>query len=409
MKRSGGGGVTEPRIDEVSPSAEAGVFRPPDRLERLPGYPLADVPETVAALQRAGRSVLDLGAGDPGLQVPGVAVDALREAASDPRRHGYAFQRGLPAFRRAVTDWMERRYGVAPDPDHELLPLLGSKEGIAHLALAVLDPGDGVLVPDPSYAAYLGGSLFAGARVERVKLEAGNGFRVPPERVLAADGPLRLVYLNYPNNPTGATVDRGYLAEMVRACRERGAVLAHDNPYAELCFDGYRAPSLLEVPGGSEGGVEFHSFSKSFNMTGWRLGWAAGDADVLRALARVKSYFDTGVFLAVQAAGAAVLDGAEPFLEKQRATVAARRNAAVEAFRAAGFRVETPRATLYLWLPVPTDESSAAFASRALSTEGVILLPGSALGDGGEGYVRAALTLDPDRYDEAANRLARLV
>lgn len=384
-------------------------FRPPGRVRRLPGYPLADVPEIVERLEREGRSVIDMGAGDTRLPVPEAAVEALRKGASDPRLHGYAFQRGLPRFRQSVSDWMERRFGVRPDPDREVLPLLGSKDGIAHLALSALGPGDVALVPDPSYAPYVGGSRLAGARIERVRLEAEEGFRVPPERILEAAGKLRLVYLNYPNNPTGATVEPSYLEAVAEACRKRGAVLAFDNPYAELCFGDYRAPSVVDVAGTRAGAVEFHSFSKSFNMTGWRLGWAVGDADVLRTLARVKSFFDTGAFLAVQAAGAAVLDAAEPFLEAQRHTLVRRRDAAVRALRSAGFEVEVPRATLYLWIPVPTDETSAAFTRRALSEEAVVLLPGSALGDGGEGYVRAALTLEPEAYAEAGRRLARLL
>ena len=382
-------------------------FRPPERVRELPRYPLADVPRIKARLAAEGREVLDLGAGDSGLPVPDLAVEALREAAGDPSLQGYGFQRGLPEFREAVSDWMERRYGRRPDPETEVLPLIGSKEGIAHLALAVLGRGDGALVPDPGYAPYFGGSHFAGARVERAPLRAEHDFRIPPERIREAADPLRIVYLNYPNNPTGATVGLDYVEAVAAACTERGAVLCYDNAYAEIGFDGYRPPGLLEIPDGLEAGLEFHSFSKSFNMTGWRLGWAVGAAPLVAALERVKTFFDTGPYLAIQAAGAAVLRNAERYLEENVARLRARRDAAVAAFREAGFRIDPPRSTLYLWMPVPTDESSEAFARTLLEQEAVVLMPGSSLGAGGEGYVRAALTLPEDRYAEAAERIRR--
>lgn len=385
---------------------DAGGFRPPDRLVELPDYPLADAPELKERLRSEGRDVIDLGAGDPGLPVPEAAVRALRAAAGDPGLHGYAFQRGLPEFRRAVSGWMEERFGARPDPDRQVLPLLGSKEGVAHLAAAVLDPGDRVLVPDPGYAAYLGGPRLTGARVERVPLRPDEGFRVPPRRIRDAEGPLGLVYLNYPNNPTGATVDRGYLEEVVDACRSRGAVLAWDNPYAEVYYGEYRPPGLLEVEGGAGAGVEFHSFSKAFNMTGWRLGWACGSSGVLAALARVKSFYDTGAFLPIQAAGAAALREGAAYLDENRSRLRRRRDAAVDAFRDAGFDVRAPRATLYLWIPVPDGGASEPFARRALSEEAVLVMPGSALGEGGEGWFRVALTQPPGRYVEAADRLA---
>lgn len=391
------------------PEIAEGGFRPPDRLRELPEYPLADAPEIKERLRSEGRDVIDLGAGDPGLPVPEAAVRTLRAAAGDPGLQGYAFQRGLPEYRRAVAGWMERRFGRRPDPDREILPLVGSKEGVAHLAAAVLDPGERVLVPDPGYAAYLGGAHLTGAHVDRVPLRPEDGFRVPPARIREAEGPLGLVYLNYPNNPTGATVDRDYLRSVVEACRDRGAVLAWDNPYAEVYYDDYRPPGLLEVAGGEETGVEFHSFSKSFNMTGWRLGWACGSVPVLDALARVKSFYDTGVFLPVQAAGAAALREGEDYLVENRSRLRRRRDAAVEAFRGAGFEVTPPKAALYLWMPVPGGSDAEGFARRVLEEAAVLLMPGSALGDGGEGFVRVALSEPPERCAEAADRIAELL
>jgi LL-diaminopimelate aminotransferase len=390
-------------------STGRGSIPAPERLTGLPGYPLAGIPEAKARLAAEGREVIDLGAGDPGLPVPQVAIEALGEASANPALQRYAFQRGLPELREAIADWMARRYGRRPHPEREVLPLIGSKEGLGHLAFAALDPGDRALIPDPGYAPYFGGPYLAGAVIERCPLLAENGFLLPPERVRQCEGDLRLVYLNYPNNPTAAVADRDYLSEMVRISRERGALLVYDNAYAEIAFDGYRPPSLLEIDGGLESGLELHSFSKSFNMTGWRLGWACGSAEWIQRLSRIKSFFDTGPYLPIQAAGAAVLADAEEFLAGNLTHLAARRDAAVEAFAAAGFSVTTPRATLYLWMPVPTRESSAEFCHRLLETEALVLLPGSALGEGGEGYVRAALTIPPERYGEASERARRIL
>jgi len=379
----------------------------PRRLSSLPPYPLAGIPEARARLLAAGRDVLDLGAGDPGLPIPGRAVDALREAAGRPELQSYGFQRGLPAYRRAIASFMERRYGRALHPDREILPLIGSKEGLALAAFAALDPGDTALAPDPGYAPYFGGPHLAGARLERVRLGPETGFTVPPEAILDAPGTLGLVYLNYPNNPTGATVERPYVAACVDACARRGALLAYDNAYAEIGFAGYRPPGLLEVEDGLECGIEFHSFSKSFNMTGWRLGWACGSAAWIARLAKVKSFIDTGPYLALQHAGAAVLEDAEPYLARNVMLLEERRDAAVAAFRGAGFDLEPPRGALYLWMRIPTGEPARDFALRVLEEQAVVLLPGSALGAGGEGYVRAALTLPVEGYEEAATRVAR--
>ncbi|MFV1986667.1 MAG: aminotransferase class I/II-fold pyridoxal phosphate-dependent enzyme [Gemmatimonadota bacterium] len=380
---------------------------PPERLRSLPPYPLAGIPEAKARLAAEGRKVLDLGAGDPGLPVPAVAVEALREAAGRPALQKYAFQRGLPDFRRAIVDFMRRRYGVALDADHEVLPLVGSKEGLAHLAFAALDEGDTVVVPDPGYAPYFGGPHFAGAVIEPVPLRADEGFLLPPEAVLAAPGNVGLTYVNYPNNPTGATAEASYVQEIMEATKRRGGVFAYDNAYAEIAFDGYRPPSLVEIDGWQECGIEFHSLSKSFNMTGWRLGWACGSSELIARLTRVKGFFDTGPYLGIQYAGAAVLDAAESFLVGQVERLSARRDAAVEALSAIGLGVSAPRATLYLWFEVPSEESSREFTLRLLEQEALVLLPGSGLGSAGEGYVRASLTLPRDRYGEVAARIAR--
>lgn len=394
-------------MDDTTAATPGGrqAWAPPGRLEGLPPYPLADVPDIKARLLGEGRTVIDLGVGDPGLPVPEVAVETLREAVGNPALSKYGFQRGLPGYRQAISGWLSRRFGADVDPDLEVLPVIGSKEAIALTAFAVLDPGDSVLIPDPGYAPYFGGPYFAGADVIRYGLRAEEGYLIPPDAIRQARGRLRLVYINYPNNPTSAVAEADYLQEVVNACRERGAVLLFDNAYSEITFDGFRAPGLLDLEGGREVGLEFHSMSKTYNMTGWRLGWATGDRRLIGALRRVKTFFDTGAFMALQAAGAAVLEDPDEYIRFNLGHLGRRRAAAVAAFRAAGLDVMTPRGTLYLWFPVPGDEKSEDFCRRLLIESGVVLLPGSAMGPGGEGFVRASLAIHEDRWEEAGRRI----
>lgn len=378
-------------------------------MARLPGYPLADVPRIRRELLAAGVDVIDLGAGDADLAPPPAAVAALREAVGDQAFSRYPFQLGLPAFREAVARFMARRFGVEVDPVHEVLPLIGSKEGIAHLGLALLDPGDVVVLPDPGYQAYRGGAVLAGADPHPVALRPENDFLIPLEGLdPAIRDRVRMLVLNYPNNPTAAEAPPEYLRAAIAACAEWDATLVHDHAYSEIAFDGYRPPSILEFDGARERAIEFHSLSKTYNMTGWRLGWAVGNRDLIAALSRVKTFTDTGAFLAVQAAGAAALDDADGWVAGNVEVFRSRRDAAVTAFRAAGFEVRSPRATMYLWIPVPGSEPSEAFARRALIDEGVVVLPGASLGEGGEGFFRIALTSEPARLAEAARRLERV-
>ncbi len=375
----------------------------------LPPYPLAGMAEVRRELESRGVDIIDLGAGDADLAPPPQVVEALTRAAGDTAMSRYAFQSGLPALRRALAGWMEKRFGVALDAQKELLPLLGSKEGIAHLPLALLDPGDVGVMPDPGYQAYQGGVLLAGGEPWKVALRPENDFLIPLDDIPGDVAErTRILYLNYPNNPTAASAPPAYLEEAVAWCRERGAVLVYDHAYSEIAFDGYRPPSILELDGARDVAIEFHSFSKTYNMTGWRLGWAAGGAELVGALARVKTFVDTGAFLAVQAAGAAALGAWEAWVPGNVATFQRRRDAAVEGLRAAGFDVRVPRATLYLWVPIPGDEPSEAFARRALEGEGVVVMPGASLGDGGEGFFRVALTCSEARLREAAERLGRV-
>lgn len=378
------------------------------RLSLLPGYPLADLPARKRQLIESGVDVIDLGAGDADFPPPAEVIEAMQRAVAETRLGKYGFQQGNPNFRRAAADWVARRFGARFDPTTELLPLIGSKEGLSHLALAVLDPGDVAVVPEPGYQAYLGGTVLAGGEPYVAPLRRENDFLVElaeiPEPVLRR---VKLVYLNYPNNPTAAVAPRDYLERTVALCRERGITLAYDNPYCDLTYDGYRAPGIFEIPGARECAVEFHSLSKSHAMTGWRLGFAVGAAPFITALTRVKSYVDTGPWLAVQEAGAYALDHAERLVPPLVRELEARRDAGVAALREAGFQVESPRAAMYLWVALPDGLPSALLAREALEGDGVVTLPGSAFGPGGEGYFRVALTVPAPRLREGILRLGQ--
>jgi LL-diaminopimelate aminotransferase len=378
------------------------------RVQSLPGYPLAQIPTIKRRLIAAGIDVIDLGAGDNDAPPPAVAVEAMAAALLDPAFSKYGFQQGLPAFRQAASRWMERRFAVRFDPATETLPLIGSKEGLSHLPFAVIDPGDVAIVPEPGYQAYLGGALLAGAEPYIVPLRPENGFLLELEQVPAAVlRRAKIVFINYPNNPTAAVATPEYLERTVALCRKHGILLAYDNAYCDLTFDGYRAPSIFEIPDSREVAIEFFSLSKSFSMTGWRLGFAAARPELSGALPRVKSYVDTGPFLAVQHAGAAALDRAEELVVPIRTELQRRRDAAVTALRAAGFALESPQAAMYLWIALPAGVPSAAFATRALEETGALVLPGSAFGPAGEGFFRIALTVGADRLRTAAERLGR--
>ena len=305
---------------------------------------------------------------------------------------------------------MKKRFSVDLDPAREILPLIGSKDGIAHLPFGFLNPGDAALIPDPGYQPYKGGVWLAGGDPILVPLRPENDFLLSLEDLSAADvARAKILYLNYPNNPTTALAPREYLRDVVAFCHANDLLLVYDNAYSEVAFDGYRPPSILEIDGGREVSLEFHSFSKTFNMTGWRMGWVAGDPDLVAILAKVKSFTDTGAFLAIQAACAAALRAWDEWVPANIETFRRRRDAAVQAFSAQGFTVSSPKATMYLWIPVPTGEASMDFCRRALEQEGVIVLPGSSMGAGGEGFFRVALTTSEERLRSAATRLGRLM
>lgn len=375
------------------------------RFGDFPAYPLAHIPARKKALIEAGVDVIDLGAGDADLAPPSAAVVALQRAVEIPAMQRYGFGLGYVPFREAITAWMAMRFGQHFDPMTEIVPLLGSKEGLAHVAFAYVGPGDVGIIPEPAYQAYLGGTLLSDAQPYVYALRPRTDFLVEldeiPRDILART---RVLYLNYPNNPTAAIAPMAYLERVVKTCRDRDILLVYDNAYSEMGFDGYVPPSIFEVDGARDIAIEFHSLSKSYNMTGWRCGWAVAKPEIASALAKVKSFTDTGQYMGIQAAGVAALESWADFVPGNRATFQSRRDAAVTAFRANGFSVETPRATMYLWMPLPDGLAAKEFADQLRETAGVIVLPGSGFGDGGEGFFRISFIQSPERIAEAARR-----
>ncbi len=379
-----------------------------DRLQRLPGYPLAEIPSIKRRLIASGVDVIDLGAGDNDAPPPADVVREMTAALTDPAMSKYGFQQGYAGFRRAASDYLTRRFGHRFDPATEILPLIGSKDGLAHLPFAFVNPGEVVILPEPGYQAYIGGAMLSGAEPYVYPLTAGDGFLLDLDRVPAAVlDRTRLVFINYPNNPTAAVAPLEYLERTVAICRARGIVLAYDNAYCDLVFDDYRAPSIFDIAGAREVAIEFFSLSKSFSMTGWRIGFAAGNKELIAALAKIKSYTDTGPFLAIQRAGVVALDRAEEFVEPIKAELTRRRDAGVAALEAIGLDVTSPKAAMYLWVPLPEGMPSASFTRHALERHGVVTLPGSGFGPAGEGYFRIALTVGAGRLTEAIGRLGQ--
>ncbi len=376
------------------------------RIRDLPPYLFAEIDRRIEEKRRQGVDIISFGVGDPDLPTPPHVVEALCEAAHDPENHRYPSYRGMPRFREAAASWFSGRFGVDVDAHGEVLALIGSKEGISHLPLALLDPGDLALVPDPAYPVYESATLFCGAAPYRMPLEAERGFlpdlQAIPQEVWRKAG---LIFVNYPNNPTAGVADLAFFEELVYFARRHEVVIAHDLAYSEITFDGYVAPSILEVPGGGETAVEFHSLSKTYNMTGWRVGFAVGGAEIIAAFAKVKENVDSGVFNPIQLAAAAALEGPQECIAFNRETYRRRRDILAQALRSIGWEVEVPRATPYVWMKTPPGHDSTSFASALLERAGVVVAPGSSYGCTGEGYVRFSLTLPDHLLVEGMDRL----
>jgi LL-diaminopimelate aminotransferase len=378
------------------------------RLQKIGAYLFADLDRKQDALRARGVDVINLGVGDPDLPTPEHIIRALEAGARDPRSHRYPPYYGIAEFRTAAADWFRQRFGVTLDPDRQVLALIGSKEGLAHLPWAMLNPGEVALVPDPAYPVYRSATIMAEGEPVAMPLVAERGF-LPDLDAIPADiaRRARLMFLNYPNNPTGATADMDFLSRAVAFARRHDLVLVHDNSYSEITFDGYRAPSLLQVPGALDVAIELHSLSKTFNMTGWRIGFAVGNAEAITALGTVKTNVDSGVFRAVQDAGIAALTGPQDVVKPVLARYQARRDRLVSGLRAVGWQAPLPRATLYIWMPTPDGQSSVAFAADVLERTGVVITPGIGYGAHGDGFVRLSLTTPDDRLDEAIARIRR--
>ena len=381
-----------------------------NRLKSLPPYVLASIPQRKRELLAKGVDVIDLGAGDADLAPPPAAIEAMAAAIREPAMSRYGFALGLPAYRETISAWMHKRFGHAFDPLQEVIPLIGSKEGLAHLALAYVQPGDATIVPDPGYNAYKGGTLLSDGEAYLYPITPRTKFLVElddvPSDVLKRT---KILYLNYPNNPTGAIAPKEYLERVVARCAELDIVLVYDNPYSEMTFDGYVAPSIFDVDGAREVAIEFHSLSKTYNMTGWRCGWACGNRGIIGALAKVKGFLDTGQFMAIQRAGVAAIESWASWVPGNMAVFKERRDAAVKAFRKSGFSCDVPKGTMYLWLPLPEGIASAEFAERLMEDQGVIVLPGAGLGAGGEGFFRVSFITSPERIAEAAARAGKVL
>jgi LL-diaminopimelate aminotransferase len=386
-------------------------MRPSKRLERIPPYLFAELERKIREKKAQGIDVISLGIGDPDTPTPSLVVDALRDAATDPGTHQYPSNRGRDEFRLAVTRFYRERFGVELDPETEVIPALGAKECIFNLNLAFLDPGDAALAADPGYPVYTGGPLLVGADPVLMPLLPERGFAPDLNAISAADRErARLMYLNYPNNPTGAIAPDGLFEEAVQFGSDNDVLVVHDASYTETTFDGYVAPSFLATPGSKEVGVEVFSLSKGYNMTGWRCAAIVGNADAITTYWRLKSNIDSGLFDAIQIAGMAALspDGDAEVLEMST-HYARRRDLVVDALRDAGVDVTAPKATIYVWAPIPEGyESSAAYCEHVLEETGVVVSPGGAYGPHGEGFFRISLTTPDDRLREAVERLRTL-
>ncbi len=377
------------------------------RVAQLPPYLFVEVTRKINEKRAQGEDVISLAIGDPDLPSAPHVISALVTSLEDVANHRYPESDGLPAFRRSVAGWYEKRFGVEFDPDTEVLPTIGSKEGIAHIAWCYLDPGDIALVPDPGYPVYSVGTMLAGGESYYMPLHRETGF-LPDLDAIPEDiaRKAKLLWINYPNNPTAAVAELDFYERVVEFAKKYDIVVCHDGPYTEVAFDGYKPVSFMQVEGAKDVGIEFHSLSKSYNMTGWRIGMTVGNAEVTNALMRIKSNVDSGVFQAVQLAGIAAIEGPQDIIDHHNAVYQARRDKLIPVLRQLGLEVDPPKASLYVWAKLPDGALSGDFASRLIEEANVVVTPGRGYGEAGEGYIRCSLTVGDDALDRALERLS---
>ncbi len=379
------------------------------RLQALPPYLFLEMDKAKRKARAEGRDIIDLGVGDPDIPTPKHVIEALCQASGDPANHRYALDQGMPALRRAIQGWYKRRFDVDLDPDTQILPLIGSKEGLAHFPLAFLNEGDYSLVPDPCYPPYKGGVILAGGKPYAMPLLEQNSFLPDLEKIPASIlKKAKLLYVNYPNNPTSAVAEVGFYSRVVRFCVKNKLILISDLAYSEMSYDGLIPPSALEAPGAGDCVIEFHSLSKTFNMTGWRIGWACGSQSLIAALSKVKSNMDSGIFSAVQLAGVAALEGPQEHIKNMCRLYQERRDVLMKGLNALGWQAALPRATFYAWIKVPRKMPSIKFAKLLLDHADIVATPGVGFGKYGEGYIRMALTVSQERITEACQRLKKI-
>ncbi len=381
-------------------------FEKSQRIKRLPPYLFVELDRKKAQIQAKGVDVIDLGIGDPDLPTPDFVVDAMAKAIRKPKNHRYPSSQGSLSFRKAATTFLRRRFGLEPDPETQVCACIGSKEAIAHFPIAFVEPEDIVLVPSPGYPVYHIGTLFCGGISYFMPLLEDNSF-LPDLSAIPQDvaEKARIIWLNYPNNPTSACATKEFFQEVVEFAKANQIIVCHDAAYSEMCFDGYKAPSFLETPGAMDIGIEFHSLSKTYNMTGWRIGFATGNPELIGALKQVKSNVDSGQFEAVEEAAAAALESDQSFVATMQEIYTKRRNVLVDGLLSLGIKAHRPKATFYVWIKVPKGYTSSSFSTLLLEKAGIVCTPGNGFGEPGEGYVRMALTVSEERLSEAVERL----
>lgn len=380
-----------------------------ERLKELPPYLFVEIDKAKREAMAQGRDVINLGVGDPDYPTPVHIVEAMVKAVRDGANHHYAFDAGLPALRQEIAQWFQGRFSVPLNPDTEIYPLIGSKEGLAHLPLGIVNPKDKVALTDPAYPAYRAAIQFAGGKIVSVPLKAGNGF-LPDLDKVAALKDLKMMVINYPNNPTAATASREFYEGLVRLAREKGFILVSDMAYSEVYFDNEKPVSILEIEGAKEVAIEFHSLSKTYYMTGWRVGWACGNPTLIAALAKVKTNFDSGIFQAIQVAAITALQSPPEIAEDMRALYQERRDLLINGLRSIGWKIAPPKAAFYVWAKLPKGFTTSMETAKAfLEKADIVVTPGNGFGEAGEGYIRMALTVPKDRLNEAVERLKKVL